>query len=47
MLREAYADEAGILHHGVNLSLLFCIPKKVVGTDPDYGEFYTAENTRS
>ena len=45
-LVAAYADRCGAGKHDFNLSLLCCLPKKPVGTDPDHGDYYSGENTR-
>ena len=46
MLESAYADRSSIGEHSFNSSLLCCLPKKVAGTDPDSGAFYTGDTTR-
>ena len=45
-LNEAYSDRCIDQVHDFNLSLLCCLPKKPLGTDPVMGEYYRGEDTR-
>jgi hypothetical protein len=45
-LQQAYADRSPAETHAFNHSLLCCLPKKVTGTDPELGSYYSGENTR-
>ena len=45
-LASAYSDRCPQEMHDFNKSLLCCLPKKVAGTDPIMGDFYSGDTTR-
>ena len=45
-LTSAYSDRCTSDLHEFNRSLLCCLPKKAVGTDPELGDFFSGDTTR-